>query len=268
MSCLALHFLIVWLLPKCTEFTCLETLSPSPSSFFLCLPPSQRTVLTEADTENKSEHSAGTVSQATRSLNRSLSYSVLMLHSLEMILLLAPFSLHSFFVISHFIQWHRANAFCGVCDKVVHFIWPQSLVGSLAHFSVHFGSCLFVFITASYFFFKLCLYWADRNSTRHLAFSAFNCSIVLYWLQAHLLLLLYWAQVCPFANGHNFSCLAMSNYRHKAGSNANNSKTVSVSILDTSTCGHVVEFSSFYPLPLLRSLKPCPRVVVSDVPSH
>lgn len=180
MSCLALHFLIVWLLPKCTEFTCLETLSPSPSSFFLCLPLSQRTVLTEADTENKSEHSAGTVSQATRSLNRSLSYSVLMLHSLEMILLLAPFSLHSFFVISHFIQWHRANAFCGVCDKVVHFIWPQSLVGSLAHFSVHFGSCLFVFIIIFFFQIMPLLSWSQLNSPScFLSFQLLYCALLI-----------------------------------------------------------------------------------------
>lgn len=103
-----------------------------------------------------------------------------MLHSLEMILLLAPFSLHSFFVISHFIQWHRANAFCGVCDKVVHFIWPQSLVGSLAHFSVHFGSCLFVFIIIFFFQIMPLLSWSQLNSPScFLSFQLLYCALLI-----------------------------------------------------------------------------------------
>lgn len=42
-----------------------------PFSLFLSLPPSQRTLLTEAVTDSVSD-AAGTESKATRSLNRSL----------------------------------------------------------------------------------------------------------------------------------------------------------------------------------------------------
>lgn len=103
------------------------------SSLFPSLPPSQRTVLTEADTDNKSEYSTGAVSKATRSLNRSLCYLVsnATLSRDD----LASCSFLSILTLSFHILFcdTSTNAFSAVCDKVVLFRWPHLLVHSSTH---------------------------------------------------------------------------------------------------------------------------------------